>query len=314
MSLSTICLHQKHIWGLGPMLLELRSFFIRPDNPIHENKTSHFCLLWAATLNHRTRLTCNALNSQTSTATLRYIYVPLLIWMRCNLYWVLVKKKKTPQEVRICKFSNYSQRDRAFYTERLPLNTKLHSLEEIGFACLCWELHSLNMHKKAVSLYRRMSKCDTKCVKEHGLVTINWYCLYTFSAGEEERTLNMSLCSSCRISRVWCDVVPPREMFDRYAHMENQHSKGAKLQSDMMRREEIFVADCKTWQRSDFGMIKTNIDRDKTQNWGETPTWGQSHWMALKRITSVSMGMMLGHIYSMTGLCVFQWWHVCVGV
>lgn len=94
MSLSTICLHQKHIWGLGPMLLELRSFFIRPDNPIHENKTSHFCLLWAATLNHRTRLTCNALNSQTSTATLRYIYVPLLIWMRCNLYWVLVKKKK----------------------------------------------------------------------------------------------------------------------------------------------------------------------------------------------------------------------------
>lgn len=70
------------------------SFFIRPDNLIHENKTSHFRLLWAATLNHRTRLTCNALNSQTSTATLRYIYVPLCIWMRCNLDWVLVKKKK----------------------------------------------------------------------------------------------------------------------------------------------------------------------------------------------------------------------------
>lgn len=66
------------------------SFFIRPDNLIHENKTSHFRLLWAATLNHKTRLTCNTLNSQTSSAILRYIRVPLCIWMRCNLDWVLV--------------------------------------------------------------------------------------------------------------------------------------------------------------------------------------------------------------------------------
>lgn len=152
-------------------------------------------------------------------------------------------------------------------------------------------------------LYRRMSKCDAECVKERGLVTINWYCLYTFSAGGE-RTLNMSFCSSCCISRVWCDVVPPRETCDRYAHMENQHSKGAKLQSDMMRRKEIFVADCKTRQRSEFAMIKMNIDKDKTQNWGETPTWGQAHWTALKHITSVSTGKMLDHIYRMTGLCL----------
>lgn len=92
--------------------------------------------------------------------------------------------------------------------------------------------HSQNVHKAAVSLYRRMSKCYAKCVKEMGLATINWCCLYTFWTRKEEQTLNVSFYHLCCISMVWRDVTrchPERHEID----MHIWRIRTAKLQSDI---------------------------------------------------------------------------------